>query len=309
MRSDRPRKFALIAGLVLIAVDLGFAFSGGRAKIPTIETQAATTSIDIAPFISDLPQEPKRREPESLTPKTSLSSLELELCRIKSDSSIPMDGDMRVQTQQREGGGRVLWIKSHSCPDELHSIIHLDNTGRIEKEISCMNTSLTEVTLNSGMQFDVNNTIPDPLKRDLAISGPGRFLVNCFDGRLTLSRDGRFYSKPKALVNNEGCVPWTDRDGGRMVNITPEEPLDAKGCSLNTNECIEIFDVDERDVDAFNFRTKNSLTILNHRALRPAKNATLFQGAAEDLDSADRSLTGVANWEPLPVIQVPTQCP
>ena len=174
--------------------------------------------------------------------------------------------------------------------------------------MSCQNTSLTELTINSGLQFNIDPATPDPKVRAMALSGPGRFLVNCWDGNLTLTRDGRFNQESAALINAEGCTAWTKKDGGRPVRLASEEKLDEKGCN-SSRECVEVFEIDERDTEAFNFKSKNSLSILNERGLKSARATTIFHDSVEDLDSVDRSLTGVENWEHLPPTRVPANCP
>ena len=271
-----------------------------------IPTQLRTPAT-VSPAASPTPP------PKSVPEPVVLSSDQADLCVIHKNSSIPLNGEIKVQSVERLEGGRNYWIRSSNCPDELYSIVSLDSEGRIDQEINCERTNITELSLKSGLQFNIDVAAPDEKHRPMAISGPGRFLVNCPDGGLTLTRDGYFNQESDSLVNSEGCVAWrlegARRRGGEAVKFQKGEELDSKGCSLTSRECLDILEPDPDDLDAFNFKTKKSLSVMNERGLRRSSNSTLFHQALEDLDSVERSLTGIQAWETLKPTQVPTVCP
>lgn len=321
MNSTRARRLAIKIGLGLVALDFALALApqfsrssltSNAAEILPTHGQVLLRSTDfdkISSIKTPRRDETKTAKKPNLADPTPMTNEQRDLCRIKNSSTIPLDGDVKLQSVERLEGGRYYWLKSSNCPDELYSIVSVDAEGRIDKEINCQNTSLTELVLNSGLQFTVDVAAPDPKVRSMAISGEGRFLVNCPDSGLTLTRDGRFNQERGPLVSSEGCVAWTRKDGGRPVRFAHEESLDTNGCSLATGECLEILGTDERDVDAFNFKTKNSLSILNERGLKSLQRIYVFSDSFEDLDSADRSLTGVEDWEKLKTTTIPTSCP
>lgn len=240
-----------------------------------------------------------------------------DLCLIKKNSAVPLDGELKLQSVERADGGRSYWIRSSSCPDELYSIVSFDQSGRIDQEVHCERTNLTELSLKSGLQFNIDISPPDeirrPIRRPMAISGPGRFLVNCPDDGLVITRDGDFRQESGSLVNSEGCVAWrlagARSRGGEAVRLRSSEELDDSGCSLTSHECLDIVEPDANDADAFNFKTKKSLSVLNERGLRRNRNSKLFHQALEDLDSVERSLTGIQAWETLAPVHLPTNCP
>ena len=287
--------------------------AGRRPRNEDVRAASELHILDSADESSSPPRNQHKSEAPHRMPakleETPLTRTERDLCRIQKFSQVPLGGDLRLQSVERSEGGRNYWIKSSNCPDELYSIVSMDSQGRIEKEIDCQTASLTEVTLNSGLQFAIEVARPDLKVRSMALSGPGRFLVNCWDGGLSLTRDGRFNQESAALINGEGCTAWTKRDGGRPVRLASDEVLDQNGCSEKSRECLEIFEIDASDKDAFNFKSKNSVSILNNRGLMPARQTVVVHDSFEDLDSIDRSLTGVENWEHLPPTRLHSHCP
>lgn len=314
---SRPQKFALALGIFLVATDVAINVSDRvppRRNLAVAQVEESGLSDIAMAGLSEL-SKPEIAPIVAATKsfarptRSDLSRDEKELCQIKHQSAIPLGTSVRMQSVERGEGGRRFWIKSSLCPDELYSIIELDGNGRVEKEINCQSTNLTELTLNSGLQFKVEEASSSATKRPMAISGAGRFLVQCSDTGLTLTRDGRFTLVNGSLVNSEGCTAWTRKDGGRAVSMAEGETLDTKGCSTSTRECLEILDVDPRDTYAFNFKTSKSLSVLDERGLRTMNDAFIFQNSLEDLDSPSRSLTGLEDWEQLPMIKLPSKCP
>ncbi len=316
---DRGQKIATTLGLILLLIDLGLSFRSefnleGRQVLHT----STESSVEPGPYgessigasLYGQTPHPLFQNPIRIRNQTpSLSKTESMLCQLAKRTDIPIEGDLRVQTFDRTEGGATYWLKSSDCPDELYSIVWIDRDGRIDKEINCKRTTLTELTLNSGIQWNIEMVPKEKNSRPMAISGSGRFLVNCPDTGLTLTRDGRFRLKSGTLENSEGCIAWTREGGGRKVVFADGDSLDDRGCSETTRECFDLYEPDERDPEAFNFKTSKSLMVLNERGLKRSHSGILFESALEDLDTADRSLTGVGNWETTPVTKAPTVCP
>ncbi len=298
---DRPKKIAFAVGSLLLFVDLWL-------NLPA-ERHSHRLDLISSTHVSSYAPRPTPARSTEKVPSVPNVEPENKLCKISKRTDIPLGGDLRVQSYERTEGGTMYWIKSSDCPAELYSIVWIDREGRIDKEISCLRTTLTELTLNSGLQANIEIVPVEKNSRPLAISGNGRFLVNCPDTGLTLTRDGRFHLKSDALENTEGCIAWTLKDGGRKVVLADEDTLDDRGCSETTRECLDLYEPDERDAEAFNFKTSKSLMVLNQRGLKKSHSGILFQSALEDLDTADRSLTGVENWETMSVTQLPAHCP
>ncbi|CAN5482513.1 hypothetical protein BH10BDE1_BH10BDE1_24750 [soil metagenome] len=312
-RGSRAQTYAIaVAGLMLV---IDFAFSLNHGLAPAVDMaesaslQASITQETASTSTAAAKARVLQRKLErTKTPVPNVRRQDNDLCGIQRESTVTLEGELKIQTVEKPDGARAYWIKASKCPDELYSIVSIDHHNRIDKIIDCQNTNLTELALNSGLQFTIMTVVPSPDVHALALAGSGRLLVNCPDTGLTITRDGFFNRRAGLLKNSEGCVAWTRKDGGRPVRLAHDEHVDEKGCTASGQECFEVLEPDERDVDAFNFKTKNSLSVINPRGLRPVRDAHVYENSVEDLDSSDRSLTGVANWEPIKPTTLPS-CP
>lgn len=312
-RGSRAQTYALAVAALMLVTDFAFSLRPHRASAYDVEeTASLQNATTLEPTLTSTDKAKarvlQRKLERTKPPVPNFNRQDNDLCRIQRESTLTLDGELKIQTVQKPDGARAYWIKASTCPDELYSIVSIDHDNRIDKVIDCQNTGLTELALNSGLQFTIMTVVPSPDVHALALAGSGRLLVNCPDTGLTITRDGFFNRRAGLLKNSEGCVAWTRKDGGRPVRLAHDEHVDEKGCTASGQECFEVLEPDERDIDAFNFKTKNSLSVINPRGLRAVRDAHVFENSVEDLDSADRSLTGVANWEPIKPTILPS-CP
>lgn len=225
-------------------------------------------------------------------------------CDLVRESQITLSGVVQIQPRQRSDGGWTLLVRSSDCPAELHSLVDTDSLGRIQSETDCHSTDLTELALKSETQFTIKTVTGKPGQRPLALSGPGRILVSCPGQGLSMTREAQFRERDGMLVNREGCVAWSLRNGGRALHFSSTETLDERGCGAESGECLSLVQPQSESLknprSSFQFQNQNTMRILEEKSIEPAQNTLVQSNAQEDLDSPERSLTGAIAWTRVP---------
>lgn len=320
------RKYILLILILSITIailkNIEFDFSAARAShISNIPT--------VAQFSGSLNQTRNSRKisPAKLPASSFLSEEKIDtadsikkdlLCKFKSvRTNVPLDGDVQIfispMIPSSEGNANnVAWVKSNTCPEGTYSIVHFSDDGRVLQEMDCRSSTLTEIAVMSGEQADVNDVPARADEVNLAISGPGYFLLRCPSGNLTLTRDGKFQkATPSGLMNKDGChLLNQDGDPFQGPNVNPS------GCHSN-GECVATVDPSFDDVEGleylnnYSFQAKGvgqmreSVTKIGTKILRPS----FFTNALEDIHNSERGLTSVS-WSNHPKINLNSiECP
>jgi len=224
------------------------------------------------------------------------------LCKFKNlRTNVPHRGELQVfaikMTLKSPSDMNIVWIKSSECPEDYYSIVHFSDKGQTSLEISCTQTTPTEIARFSGEQGEIDEVSSSGNAVNLAISGNGYFTLRCPNGSLYLTREGKFFkNKVGNLINAESCT-LLNEEGAKFESFYD---MDSKGCS-DDGQCIGTLDPTFDDIAGLQYI--NSYSFSATSAWPTKSPATFFSNALERLNEQGRGLTSV-NWENHPRVDL-----
>jgi len=298
--------FLFVALVALNQIDVSVSNSeasiGGTSSSAAHESQIFSESkpgeVSLAESKKNLLIEPRNEQLSPLEQETK----EL-LCKLRhTRTRIPMQGEVQVFVTRKtldfdKSAKNIAWVKSESCPIGTHSIVHFNDDGEVFREIDCRFSSLTEIAALSGEQANIVPTPPGENEKNLAVSGPGYFVLSCPNGRLLLTRDGQFQKELEGqLANKDGCT-LLSQAGEPLL----DSAIDHTGCT-SAGACVALIDPSMDDVDGLEHignqsfyvedfvQPKESVTKVGSKASRP----WILVDALEDVYNPARGPAGVA---------------
>jgi hypothetical protein len=268
--------------------------------------------VDIKVVRSSIPtQKVDRIIFEKNSPKNDISEKMTILCEFKKlGSSLPHSGKIKVRAMKSSPpySGNILWIKSSECPKDKFSILFFSDEGHISKEINCLDTTFTELRRFSGEQADVDRVAKETHYINIAISGPGYFVLQCPDEKLLITREGRFKKVSGFHLSDENNCLLLNENGRTM---TASEITDGdKGCSTE-GDCVAIYDPGHDDISELEY--KNSYSFTATKGILPSQSITkigpkayrpyLLLNSLELVHDNQRGEIGI-NWKGIPVIDL-----
>jgi hypothetical protein len=246
---------------------------------------------------SSIPADPPPTDPSLLF----TDSQKRFLCDLaRAVPALPLDLELRFWTGEiRETGGSFAWVQSPQCPPGYYSIYNLNADGSLRDAVDCRNTDLTTLALNSGFQASIEDASDTDERLNMAIAGPGYFLLDCGGRESRLTRDGKFYRGPQnRLVDEEGCsVLSAEQEPMRFDS----DSFDKYGC-LASGECLAIIDPAEISIgpmeylNSYSFRFDGgNLDVQTVLMSTLANRFKLFPASLEDIHNPKRGLTSV-DW-------------
>lgn len=263
----RNRKIKILSLVLFLLVAL--LFLKGLMSKPSQNTLRSNKNSQLEQTSFSLKSDlrPKLESPISENKSISLSSsekLSVEqkaiICEFKKfGSAVPHQGKVRVHAAKFSApySGNSIWIKSSECPKDKFSILFFSDDGHISKEINCLDTTLTELMKFSGEQADVDYTPIDSSSVNLAISGPGYFVLRCPDDSLLITRAGNFKKDiSKHLSNQKGCILLNENGQSLVASKIFGEK---NGCSPE-GDCIAIYEPGRDKIQGLEYLNSYSFT-------------------------------------------------
>jgi hypothetical protein len=231
---------------------------------------------------------------DSSSPSQITKEQEDILCKFKNlRTNVPHRGELQVfaikMTLKSPSDMNIVWIKSLECPEDYYSIVHFSDKGQTSLEISCTQTTPTEIARYSGEQGEIDEVSSAGNAVNLAISGNGYFTLRCPNGSLYLTREGKFFkNKVGNLINAESCT-LLNEEGAKFESFYD---MDSKGCS-DDGQCIGTLDPAFDDIAGLQYI--NSYSFSATSAWPTKRPITFFTNALERINEQGRGLTSV-NW-------------
>lgn len=269
-----------------------------KVKSPKSSKQNANAPKQATPQeVTSASESPSRRMSRQeaycrlLAAGVNVENSDLKLVYLKREPVWPQDNDLTV------------YIQTPDCPMDSFSKFDLDRNNRILSALDCHEATKEDLALNSALQSEIIYLGPRKEKLDVAISGPGMFLLKCGD-EIRYSRSGNWDLSPEgALVTKDGACQVLDRQG-RIFEMQGESHLSDQGCN-SQGECLAVA---QPEAGKFEVLDRKTFLALEDPIPSLLPQVRLMMNSLENLQDPQSGILG-PDFESLPYLDKPEWCP
>lgn len=291
-------------------------FKGGSLQFDEIKTRKSVKDINLSssPLVSNSVLSDKLFSDKKSVTEFSKMNIQEKICDLKKrNSQLKLTSDselVMIDEVFNDVITSVFYIFNRRCPSLRYSILQISDQGEILNYKDCESVSEVDLMRQTHFQFNLEPSYRSEESFDLALVGPGYFVVFCpLKGGMYVTRKGDFNYFNGLLVNSDDCYLAETKTS--ILGLRFKESINQDGCFEKQKKCIATIDLRDYSSSDFEYIDSNYLKFAytNYgidELPKYSKNTQIHQNFVENRPASNIDDYGMPQWDTSDLIQMPT---